>query len=90
MKSIKLSHDSKNAIKHYGGKTYDESVNQLIDTVQDYMPLIDYTDSSRVVVNLKEDTVDRLNSFRLSNGESAENIIIRMLIISQVLNSNSD
>ena len=54
------------------------------------MPLIDYTDSSRVVVNLKEDTVDRLNSFRLSNGESAENIIIRMLIISQVLNSNSD
>ena len=86
MKSIKLSHDTKNAIKGEG--TYDESVNELINMVGDYMPLVDYSDSSRVVVNLKEDTVDKIKSYRLSYGESVENIIIRMLIMAQIINNS--
>ena len=68
--------------------TYDNAVNELIDTVEDYMPLVDLSDESSVIINLEDDTVDRINSFKLSKGESIENILIRMLILSQVLNND--
>ena len=68
--------------------TYDNAVNELIDTVEDYMPLVDLSDESSVIINLEDNTVDRINSFKLSKGESIENILIRMLILSQVLNND--
>lgn len=91
MKSIKLSHDTKNAIKHYdNSKSYDKAINCLIKEVEMYMPVVDYSDSSKTVVSIHEDTVDRIKSFRLSDGESVENILIRMLIMSQALNSGDE
>ena len=90
MKSIRVSHSTKYAIKELSSKSYDENVNELINLVGDYMPLVDLSDESSVILNLKEDTVDRINSFKLSNGESVDNIIIRMLILAQVLNSSNE
>ena len=87
MKSIRISHSMKQTFKDMDG-TYDNAVNQLIDTVEDYMPLVDLSDESSVIINLEDDTVDRINSFKLSKGESIENILIRMLILSQVLNND--
>lgn len=87
MKSIRISHSMKQTFKDMDG-TYDNAVNELIDTVEDYMPLVDLSDESSVIINLEDDTVDRINSFKLSKGESIENILIRMLILSQVLNND--
>lgn len=87
MKSIRISHSMKQTFKDMNG-TYDNAVNELINTVEDYMPLVDLSDESSVIINLEDDTVDRINSFKLSKGESIENILIRMLILSQVLNND--
>ena len=87
MKSIRISHSMKQTFKDMDG-TYDNAVNELIDTVEDYMPLVDISDESSVIINLEDDTVDRINSFKLSKGESIENVLIRMLILSQVLNND--
>lgn len=87
MKSIRISHSMKQTFKDMDG-TYDNAVNELIDTVEDYMPLVDLSDESSVIINLEDDTVDRINSFKLSKGESIENVLIRMLILSQVLNND--
>ena len=89
MKSIKVTNATKNTIKNYTDGTYDESVQKLIEEVKDYLPLVDYEDNS-TVINLKEETVELLKSYRLSYGESIENILIRMLIISQILNTPNE
>lgn len=90
MKSVRVSHSCKEAIKFFDDGSYDENVNQLIDLVADYMPLVDLSDESSMIINLKEDTVDKVNSFKLSHGESFENVLIRMLIMAQGLYSSDD
>ena len=78
------------AVKLFDDGTYDENINKLIDAVADYMPLVDLSDESSLIINLKEDTVDKINSYRLTNGESFDNILVRMLIMAQALNSIND
>ena len=90
MKSVRISHSSKMAVKLFDDGTYDENINKLIDAVADYMPLVDLSDESSLIINLKEDTVDKINSYRLTNGESFDNILVRMLIMAQALNSIND
>ena len=90
MKSVRVSHSMKNAIKEYSDGSYDKNINQLIDYVEDYMPLVDLSDDSSVIINLDESTVDRINSFKLSNGESMDNILIRMMIMAQILNNSNE
>ena len=89
MKSIRISHSMKQTFKDMNG-TYDNAVNELIDEVEQYMPLVDLSDESSVIINLDDNTVDKINSFKLSNGESIENVLIRMLILSQVLNTDDE
>ena len=90
MKSVRISHSNKYAIKDYSNGSYDDNINKLLDTVEDYMPLVNLSDDSSVIINLKDDTVDRINAFKLTNGESIDNIIVRMLVLSQILNSDSE
>ena len=89
MKSIRVSHSVKQVLPEYG-KTYDEAVNNLIGLVDDYMPLTDLSDESSVIINVDDDTVDKLDSYKLTKGESIENVFVRMLIVAQVLNSSGD
>ena len=87
MKTIQLTKNTKEIITYYG-EPFDVAVNNLIDKVEDYMPFLDYSkDNSISTANVEEITRDRIKSFALSDGESYENILIRMLIISQALNS---
>jgi hypothetical protein len=90
MKSVKISHDIKYAIADYDDGSYDDNVNKLIDEVEDYMPLINLLDDSSVIINLKKDTVDRINAFKLTNSESIYNVLVRMFIVSQALNSGDE
>lgn len=89
MKSIQISHSIKQSIATFEDGSYDDNINQLIDLVGDYMPLVDLDDESRVIININDDTVDKINSFKLTAGESINNILVRMFILSQILN-NSD
>ena len=79
MKSARVSHSTKERLKQFDGETYDESINNLIDEVDEFMPLIDYTKST-TPLSLNEDTMMRLKEYRLSYGESYDNIIIRLMI----------
>ena len=79
MKSVSVSHSTKERLKQFDGETYDESINTLIDEVDEFMPLIDYT-KSITSLSLNEDTMRRLKEYRLSYGESYDNIIIRLMI----------
>lgn len=87
MKTIQVTKNTKKIITSYG-EPFDNAVNNLIDEVEEYMPFLDYSqDNSLSSANVMEDTRDRIKSFALSDGESFENILVRMLITSQVLNS---
>ena len=89
MKAIKINYDLRNELKDYPDEkmNYDAIINRLIHEVADYMPL-SINDGNGVNINLHEDTMDKLKSYALTNGESYENILIRMLLISKSLNSN--
>ena len=90
MKAVKINHELRDMLKAYPNTNmnYDAIVNRLIHEVSDYMPLVEYTDSS-ININLHEDTMEKLKSYGLTKGESYENILIRMLLISQSLNNNN-
>ena len=88
MKGVKINNDLKYELKQlYGADiNYDGIVNRLIHDVSDYMPLVK-SDSNPVNINLHEDTMDKLKSYAFTNGESYENILIRMLLIAKDLNN---
>ena len=91
MKAVRISHNTRDELRDYPDEkmNYDAIVNRLIHEVSDYMPL-NIHNSSGVNIYLHEDTMDKLKSYALTNGESYENIIIRMLIMSKSLNSSND
>ena len=64
----------------------DEKLNTLINVVEDQMPQIILADNTK---NVKcfEDTYDRIDSYRLTKGESRDNIITRMLIMFDEMNN---
>ena len=76
---IQMKKNTKHKLKEYGSGNFDEVVNQLISDVEDDMIVfpVDYSPIS--TMRLKESTIRRLKSFALTDGESYENIILRML-----------
>lgn len=65
-----------------GDGTFDNKINKLIDDAGESMPVAPYDIFSRKsIINLSEDTIDRLRSFSLSEGESIENIVVRLLLM---------
>lgn len=91
MKPIKITKEIQKQLKEYTSEpmNYDAIVNRLIHEVSDYMPIVAYDDNP-VNIGLHEDTRDKLKSYRLTTGESYENILIRMLITSKTLNSSNE
>jgi len=87
MTTVKIHKNTKNLLND---TTYDVAVNNLINQVEDYMPLIDVDYSIISTMRLDKSTVDKLDSFRITEGESYENIITRMIIVSQYLNNDSE
>ena len=91
MKAVKINRELRDKLKDYpdDNMNYDAIINRLIYDVSDYMPLVE-ADSKSININLHEDTMDKLKAYRLTVGESYENIIIRMLLIAQSLNSSNE
>lgn len=87
MKSIQIHKYNKNVLKDYSDGSFDELVNKLIDDVKYDMPLTDVDDSTPSSIMLNDDTLDKLDSFKLTVGESYENILIRMMICAKDLNT---
>lgn len=90
MRAIKINHKLRDELKEYTdiNMNYDAIVNRLIHDVSDYMPLVE-SDSGAINIGLHEDTMEKLKSYALTNGESYENILIRMLLLSKDLNTNN-
>ena len=88
MSIVKIHKNNKNLVNGEG--TYDEIINRLIDEVEDYLPIHEVDYSTVTSIKLKENTVDRLESYKLTEGESLENVIVRMIILSQQLNNSDD
>ena len=90
MKSIKITTDVRKALKSYSDEnmSYDSIIMRLIHDVADIMPMV--SSSRGVNINIHEDTMDKLKAYKLSDGESYENIIIRMLIASKNLYNDDE
>lgn len=91
MKAVKINYDLRDMLKAYPdtNMNYDAIINRLIHEVSDYMPLVEHNEGS-ININLHEDTMDKLKSYGLTKGESYENILIRMMLVSQSLNKNTE
>lgn len=87
MKAVKFHKKNKNHLKELGGK-YDDVVSQLISKVGESMPIVDIDYSPVSTIKLSEDTICKLESFKLTEGESLENVIVRMLIAQSLYSAN--
>ena len=90
MPSIKIDRKNKQLLREYSEGSFDKIINQLIDDVENYMPVIPLENPLVSTLPLKNDTMDRLKFYRLTESESYENIILRMLVTAQSLNSMND
>jgi len=89
MTIINISKNTKQLLKEYSNDNLDKNLNKLITNVEDNLPIIGVDTSPMSTMRINDTTIEKLQSYKLTNGESYENIIIRMMIISQHLN-NSD
>lgn len=78
-KVVKLNKNNRDRLKSIREDSIDRNLNYLMDKVEGEMPFVRYTDMM-TSVNLHDNTVERLDSFRISNGEARDNIITRMII----------
>ena len=82
MKTLKISATNKDKLKKLkqGNESFDKLINRLLDSVEDDLPVMNLDDR---ITNLgvNEDTLERLDSFALSKGESYENILLRILLL---------
>lgn len=84
--NMKINKTTWKRLKEFNGASMDEKLNTLINVVEDQMPQIILADNTK---NVKcfEDTYDRIDSYRLTKGESRDNIITRMLIMFDEMNN---
>lgn len=79
-KNVKISEYNWKKIKEFEGGLMDTKLNNLIDSVEDKMPIINYSEKTKNV-KCYPATMDRLDGFKISLGESRDNIITRMIMI---------
>ena len=91
MKSIGINSYNRDLLKRPDmNVSYDGLVNRLIMEVGDYMPHVKVDEGKYTAIKLHDDTLDRLKSYALTRGESYENIIVRMLLLSETLNNSNE
>ena len=90
MKSIGINSYNRDLIKQYSHDdsiSYDGLVNRLIQDVGNEMPSVKVDEGKYTAIKLHEDTLEKLRSYALTRGESYENILVRMLLLSKCLNN---
>ena len=79
-KNVKLNEYTYSRVKNLSDASIDKNLNLLMDKVEDKMPIIPYGEKTRSV-SAYSDTYEKIDSFRITLGESRDNIITRMLLI---------
>lgn len=92
MKSIGITSYNRDLLKEYSDEnvSYDGLVHRLIMEVDEYMPMVTVDEGKYTAIKLHDDTLMKLKSYALTRGESYENILVRMLLISKSLNNVTD
>ena len=90
MTIVKIHKLNKMKLKGNDERTFDEIVTSLIDEVEQVMVKYELDDTMITSIKLNEETISRLEEFRLTNSESLENIIIRMMLVAKSLNTNDN
>lgn len=86
MTTIQMQKHNKDLLREYHEGSFDNILNKLIDDVEENMCLFELMETPQSTIRLKEDTVNRLNQFKLTYSESYENVILRLLLQSKTLN----
>ena len=84
--NVKISEYNWKKIKQFEGATMDDKLNTLINVVGPLMPFVEYTETGKNI-KIYPSTMELLDSFRISYGESRDNIITRMLIMFDEINN---
>jgi hypothetical protein len=84
--NIKIFRHNFEKLKKVEGGTMDKKLNTLIDIVEPTMPFVEYS-NEKTSIKLNQETLNRLDMFRVTLNESRDNIITRMLIMLDELNN---
>ena len=82
---MKISETNWKKLKEFQGNTMDAKLNTLMNVIEDFMPMVMLSNETKNVKCLEE-TYDRIDSYRLTAGESRDNIITRMLLLFDEMN----
>ena len=86
--NIKISQYNWEKIKQFEGGTMNDKLNNLITIVEPLMPFVEYTETGKNI-KVYPSTLEKLESFRISYGESRDNILTRMLLMFDEINNTS-
>ena len=90
MTRIKIHRNNKKLLDAYTDGTYEEKLSKLLEEVEEKLPLVEIDNAPVSNMRISDELYDRIYSYKLTSGESMENIIIRMLLLSQSLNTNTE
>lgn len=85
---IKISKYVKEKLDEIKGGSKDTKVNNLMDIVDSSMPFVEYS-PEKTSIKLLPETLERLDSFRITQGESRDAILTRMVIALDEMNNTS-
>lgn len=75
----KISEDNHHKLKKIDGGNMDTKLNTVMDIVDPIMPFIEYSNNLKSV-KLSNETLERLDTYRITATESRNNILTRLLI----------
>lgn len=78
--NMKINETNWKKLKEFEGHSMDNKLNTLINIVEPLMPTVNLSPYTKNV-KCTERTYDKLDSYRLTPGESRDNIITRMLLM---------
>lgn len=90
MTRIKIHRNNKKLLDAYADGTYEEKLSRLLEEVEEKLPLVEIDNAPVSNMRISDELYDKIYSYKLTSGESMENIIIRMLLLSQSLNTNTE
>ena len=86
--AMKISEYNYNKLKEMEGATWNNKVMTLFSIVEPYMPYIEYSETNKSI-KVEQSTKELVDSFRITLGESRDNIITRAFLILDELNNAS-
>lgn len=86
---VKTNLNNYQKLKNIAEASLDSNMNTLMEAVEQDMPFVEYNREMKSV-NLYPATCDKLDSFRITETESRDNIITRLLIAYENISDNHD